>query len=618
MSWLDSLYLNKKILERLAEIDKVKKFIYELNSQELSLRGYIFLIEISINSFIHSTEFLFNSDEFYNLIHWGDIEEKREEMRKLLEEKSKEISFISKLEKIRKKFTSLRFASIIDESFLKNLLKELLLQTEEINSFYFSNLEFKENLKGKENARNKMASLVFSVLNYVESDFGLGKIPEEAKITPLFIAGSYYTIMPFNLRKNYHLQNKKISELEYVKGYSQGLTWIYGSLGVDKTLLKKLIDSKGWEDIHHSGARIIESYNKGYNSLNEDMYEIINGKTEIRIENKEIKTIGELRYALRDRNIKTLEELHNGDYPVRRSLLRIFTEGLLLNSDEESKAEIIEFQTKRNDGEETRYSYALFLPVGTGIWNASQWILFDDISVENSWEPKCYFRDFYLKRINSYHKIVNFKEYVVDEKCLIEYRKRKDTNYYRMLEDYKQLENSHSLLVELIGFFYFMKKEKNIIDFGWHIDPTNKYETDLDAFFVTDTKKVIIQSKKSLKITNPLFELDSEIIEKEDFNLEEHLNLEEDCKEILFHFKKAIELLPRKYSSQKIEKKLFVFENYQEDWIKEKLKIYLKDKGIDLIYFDEIESEKEIFPKDLINKLNSAFDRIIPEELKEE
>jgi len=612
MSWLDSLYFNEKITKKLSDLEGAKNFASKFSDGKLSLEGYVFLIEISINSFIHSTEFLFEKENLFELTHWGDTEDKREELRKLLESTSKEILFISELEKIRKKLTALRFSGYIEENRLKKILEELNTKVDEVMDFYFSNLKYIEDSSGKSNEKSKLVGFIFSVLNYVESDFGLGKEPTN-KITPLFIPGSHYTIMPNNLYKNYHLQNKKIDEKIYVKGYSLGLGWIYCLSNLDEKLINNLVNSNSWEDMHHKGARIVDSKRGKDNSPLNSIFELKDKPYEVKKGNKEINNIGELRYVLRDRRIRTLEELHSGDYPVRRLLLQTFTDGILFNSDKKNKAEIIEFQIKRNGGEETRYSYAIFFGVGNGLWDASQWILFDDISVENSWEPHCYFREHYLNIIKALDESVEFSEYIVDENLLLEYRKRKDHKYMISLDNYKQIENSNSLLVELIGLFYFMKEEDNIIDFGWHIDPTEKYETDLDAFVVSDDQLTIIQSKQSFNVKDPTFDFNPDEDSEEDFDPEEKLDLENDisCKEILSHFDKAIKIVPEKYKNKKVQKKLFVFEDTLDDWLKKNVRNYLKDNAIELIYFDEIENKKEIFSKDLIDKINLAFDRII-------
>ena len=625
MGWLDNLYCDKKILERLADFDNFKKFAIEKTGKIPDLKGYLYLIEITINTIINDTGYLIDG-ELYNILHWGETEQYTHEVRPLLKDNNIEVGFVRDLEEIRGKITKIRMNDF-DEAKFRECLEILLKKVGEVDTFYFSKIKHKVNPLGKAGENSHIVNNIFCTKNWVESSLGFGKDLEEAPTKPLFIAGSYYPAMTPQARKNYHLQNPIISEKTYIESYPLGLAWLYSLFGIEDSLITKMINTKRWEEMHHNGARINEFFdNRNKSKENKPIPDIFEEEDSNDIKNQinkdNLESIGELRLVLRDREIRTIEDLHEGDYPVIRSILELMTNGLIIHSDEDNKMEIIELKVKYNEGEETRFSYALFLPVGNGLWNASEWLFFDEVSVENSWETVCDFKERYHKILEFFKDRIYFKSYFVDKKDLLEYRKRHDIAFRRKLSEIEQNKTSEGLLVELIAFFYYLKMNKDRADdFGWHVDPSNKSKTDLDAFFITGSKAEIIQAKKSINLTNPRFDLPIDETEKKDFDPVKHLNFEKDLKEIYEHFDKAEIIIKSKAKEESrtislIEKKLFVFEKDfdDEDWLIEELKKELSKKGIDLIYFEEIDKDRNVFPKDLINKINTAFNRIIYEE----
>lgn len=631
MGWLDNLYCDKKIIERLADFDNFKNFVIEKTGGVPDLKGYLFLAEITINSIINDTEFLIDGD-LYNILHWGEPDERRDEVREILKGNNKEIVFIRELEELRGELAKLRMNNI-NEDELKKAFNKILSKVNEVNDFYFKKIKYKINPKGKSGENWHIVNNLFCIKNYVESSFDLVDEEGESEIKPLFIPGSHYTAMTSQTSKNYHLQNPKTNEEVYVPSYSLGLAWLYSEYISNELLISNMIGSKKWEEMHHNGARLNEYFESEFKKKHNvegwvpDIFkENYSCKTQKQIKKNTLDNIGELRVILRDREVRTIDELHEGDYTVVRSIMELLLHGLSFYSDSKNKMEIVELKTEYNNGEEIKYSYAIFLPVGGGLWNASEWLFFDEISVENSWEKTCYFKEKLYLIMKARKEKVNFKSYTIKKEDIIRYRKRHDIAFRRRLGEIEQMKTSEGLLVELFAFFYYLKKNKNKIDdFGWHVDPTNNNKTDLDAYFITDSNAEIIQAKKSLNITNPRLDAPMEEIEKEDFDPMKHLKFEEDLKEIYEHFDKAEKILLDKAKNESkninlIEKKLFVFEKGFEDegWLLKELKKELKKKGIELIYFEEVEKDREIFSKDLIDKINTAFDRIIFDSEEEE
>ena len=624
MGWLDNLYCDKKIIERLANFDSFKKFAIEKTGGVPDLKGYLFLAEITINSIINDTEFLIDGD-LYNILHWGEPDERRDEVREILKGNNKEIVFIRELEELRGELTKLRMNNI-NEDELKKAFNKILSKVNDVTDFYFKKIKYKTNPEGKSGEDWHIVNNLFCIKNYVESSFDLVDEEGESEIKPLFIPGSHYTAMTSQTSKNYHLQNPKTNEEVYVPSYSLGLAWLYFEYISNDLLLSNMISSKKWEDMHHNGARLNEFFEEDFKKKHQikgwvpDIFkENYSNKNQKQINKTSLDNIGELRLILRDREVRTMEELHEGDYTVIRSIMDLIIHGLSLYSDKNNKMEIVEFKTKYNNGEEIKYSYAIFLPVGGGLWNASEWLFFNEISVENSWEKVCDFKERIYFIIKARKEKVNFKSYTIKKENLICYRKRHDIAFRRRLAEIEQLKTSEGLLVELIAFFYYLKKNKEKLeDFGWHVNPPDNSKTDLDAYFVTESGAEIIQAKKSLNITNPRLDSPMEEIEKADFDPVKHLRFDDDLKEIYKHFNEAEKILIDKLKTESknintMVKKLFVFEkgSEDEDWLLEELKKELKKKGIELIYFEEIEKDKNLFSKDLIEKINIAFDRIV-------
>jgi len=619
MGWLDNLHCEKKIIERLIDLDGAKKFA-QLYSRDLDLRGYLFLIEVNINAFINSSEFLIYNSDLFNMLTWGDPDQGRDEIRKILNENCQEVKFITDLESIRKKLSKLRYSKTIEEKELRVVFLELSKKINEIYNHYLINIQHVKSPDFNSLEKSHYINIVYNIINYIESDLGLGKNFEETEIKPLFVAGSHYHLMTSEARKNYHLQNPKNDEKVYAPSYALGLAWLYSLYVNEDKLIKKLIACKGWEELHHGGSRIIEFYDNQlkkedkedpFKDLFEEKQEF-NSKTIIN--KSELRDIGELRIVLRDRELREIGEVHDGDYPTIRSLLKAIIRGLLEYSDEDNKLEIVELKIKGVDEEDIRYSYLVFLPVGGALWNASNWILFKDISTYSS----CDFKESLHRLFQDNSDYIDFRSYFVTAKDFEKYRKRKDLNYMREIERLKQIESSQGLLLEFLSLYYSLSRNKEkIVDFGWHSDPSNKHHTDLDAYIITLDRGIIIQAKKSISIRDPNFYADIDEIESNEFDPLKELKVREDLESIkLFeHFKKTEEILKNRAKEKgveikKIDKILFVFEKDLKKWILDELIKELDKEKINFISFEDIEKDREIFDKDFIDKINFVFDRI--------
>ena len=581
MSWLDSLYLQGRILRILLDRDEFKKFVTQKKIKKPFLKGYYYLIEVTINAFINSIEFLIKDEQVFDLIHYQNIT--LLDIPKEVRNESKELQFIKKLEEIRNKISKIRKQ---EENLNEGeIFKEFNKTIGEIYNYFLKD-------KTKSNEKNEDLYLLNELLNkqnYIKDDFDFDlNNKENEEPIPIYPACNYYNLGYGKIHSEYYLQNPEIKEhnQEYLKGYVLGLAFIYFSLKiVPKELIDKLINVNSWNELHHMGARIYDSVLRDKNldfignPLFEDTTEIFPRKV-----NKKVIDEKDLKFLFRKRDVLLIEQLREG-YPT-------FTVPTFLSLVQgrkifEEKPEIIELKTKEKNGN-IWYSYAVFIFYGGALWNASYWILFKDLALEREDGYKSTGRIIIENLLKDDEYIVHRHE--INRKVFDKFLRESSVEYQKKEKLKIMLKNSNSLLVELISLYYNLKFQKeNIISFEWGVKVKDKEKskdiTDVDIIVYTKNEIIIIQAQT---------------------------NLYKEAKDLIEHFKKVEEFLreeeKEKIKDKQIRRELFVFfedEFNQEDKIKK-----LKENSINVIFFEEILKENpQLIEKDVYEKLTKCIEK---------
>lgn len=589
MSWLDSAYFQVKFIIKLAEIEKYKLFLKE-NKQDFDKcqKGYLYLIETSINSLINSIEFLIEDQKLYKLIQWGDIT--TEQLIKEVKIKNKDIQFIHNLEGLRDKLKSIRF----DKS-KKDPAEYLILlinKCEEVLDYYLKNLRYTVVDKNKE---KEDLFLLFNILNkqnYIEGElnFDIENHEKEVKVVSYYPAGSWYYLMNSKTYSAYHLQNPKIKqyEKEYVNGYKFGLAFFYKSINITKPFLNILINSKSWEDIHHVCAMIADRLlkDKSTKFIGESIFNLEYRMKSKTIGLKKITEPKQLIYVLGNRGIKVQNqdksdnpfERHFSSEPILYSLIKS-------NINTEDKTEVIEFSVKNKNGDK-KYSYAVYVFYGGIIWNGSYWLLFKDIAIENKFEKKSDIKFLIRETIKKFKSSFEFQKYEVDEKVFERYIRENDYDYRRDIKESNRIKDSNSLLNELITFYYHLKNlNKKIIRLDWGVE-LSKNNNEIDSLIVTEDEVIITQAK---------------------------ISLNKPVKKIKSHFLSINKLLPEYLANKniimndkKIRNVLFLFR--KELFPEQQQELENAKNEFEVVFFEDvIEKNKEFIPERLVNKIYSCM-----------
>jgi len=569
MSWLDSLYFQSKILKLLTKKEDFDRFLSGKEISKKYLRGYLYLIEVTINDLINCIEFLIPNENIYDLIHYQNITLK--DIPKKYKDSSQELNFIIRLEKIRKDTAELRNSG---DNNINEKLKNLYKLVNEILNHFLSEKRAKINNKNKEKENLYFIVELTNKQNYIEIDFDLFEDQQEP--VPIYPACNYYNLGYQEIYDEYHLQNPKIKEFneEYIKGYSLGLAFLYNNLEVvPKQLINKLLGCRNWNDLHKIGSNIYDRTirNENVNIIDNPIYEEITTSANTKLQKLEIDE-KDLRYLFRDRRIFTIEPKERG-YPTE--IVPFFISLVSGRKSFDDKPEVIELKVKKND--EFWYSYAVFIPYGGALWNASYWVLFKEIAFERG-DYKTDGKVLIDSIFNRNNFIVH--RHIVSQKILERYCSELDPNYQINRKLRTMLKDSNSLLVELLALFYITKQFKEkMIDVEWGVDVKDT-EADLIVYF--DKKVLIIQAQT---------------------------NLYKSAKELIDHFEKVEEFL-KKNKADKIENKIIekiAFTYFKDSYEKKTIK-KLEKNAVNLVLFEElINSNKEILDEQIKNKLSSCL-----------
>ena len=575
MSWLDSLYLHERILKILLNKESFEGFVSQKKVEGHFLKGYYYLIEVTINAFINCIESLIKDEQVYDLIHYQNIS--LSDIPKEVRNESKELYFIKKLEEIRNKISKIRKQENSNQGEIFNELNEVI---KEIYSYFLKD-------KTKKNSEKENLYLLNELLNkqnYIEDDFNLNI--KEKEPTPIYPACNYYNLGYGNIHSEYHLQNPEIKKYnkEYLKGYALGLGFIYSSLRiVPKELIDKLINVKSWTELHYVGVRIYDSIlrDKKLNFITEPLFED-NMEIFPRKLNKKIIDEKDLKFLFKKRDVLLIEQLYEGHPTFMVPTFLSLVQGRKIF---EEKLEIIELKTKEKNGD-IWYSYAVFVFYGGALWNGSYWILFKDIALEREDGYKSDGKRILENLLKDDEYIVHRHE--INRKVFDKFLREIDFNYQKKQNLKNLLKNSNSLLVELLSLYcWFKLKNENIFSFEWGVEikdrRKNKNLTEADLIIYTEKEAVIIQAK---------------------------INLYKEADELIEHFMKVEEFLKKKrkekIKDKQIRRELFVFfedEFNQKDKIKK-----LKENSINIIFLEEIlEENPQLIEKNVYEKLTKCI-----------
>lgn len=490
----DGFYLRKKLVDHFSDIAAFEKYVSAYANHPY-VRGFLYFIETIINQTIGQMEYLITDNHTYDLVHGGNIDSKNDEL-KLARKKSKDLQYIAALEVIRRELCQIRLGKKQDMGEISNIISKLKKTFEETYSYYEK--KFSPQRAVRVDEFKKLSAAIGLHLGYIEYgwNFNLNENGSAGKRTPAFPAETHYHIMSGEAAKNYHLSNSAIVSFndEYLLGYKLCLLYSYALLSPKKEVSEALLNATSWEEIHQASRRVYDSFCAG-DVLMDSLF-IIKECSSYRnaFSKKIIRTPHELNYVLRRRQIRLIEDEHEGDYPNTRALFKYVFFGMLRFATEKNKLEIIEFRKKNPLVKgETVFSYALYSSVGGGFWNSSHWLIFDNIDVDNKWESAS-FQPSIVRTFNLNKARIAFRTYAVDEN-LFRLKLREFSVAIRQRDlAANALREAKALLVELIGIYYVRKK----IDGDCCLWREQISGTDIDGFSLSKDEAFIIQSKTTL------------------------------------------------------------------------------------------------------------------------
>lgn len=582
MSWLDSLYFQGKILKILSNKEDFDKFVRRKNVSKNYLRGYLYLIEVTINSFINCIEFLIRDENVYDVIHYQNIGLKN--IPKKYRDSSKELISIKKLEDVRDNLSNIRKK---DLGGLNPELKKLSSLIKEIFDYFLSKKRTKINSENKKNESLYLIVELTNKQNHMEADFDLFNKKDE--LIPTYPACNYYNLGYSKIHSEYHFQNPIIKnyEREYIQGYVFGLAFVYSSIKiVPEDLIGKLVDCQSWMEIHKIGSKIYDRLirNKKIDFIGQPVYEELKFLS-ISWLNKSKIDYNDLRFLFRERKIFLIEPKEKG-HPTETVPFFISLVSGRKNFDDSQ--EIIELKVKKSN-EEFWYSYAVFIPYGGALWNGSYWVLFKDIAFERGKDYKTDGRRLIEPYLDNDGFIVHKHE--VSQRILDKYLSEFNPEYQKNKRLNIMLKDSNSLLVELMYLYYTLKhKKEKITDLEWGIDiiDNNKKTiiTEADLILYTDKQAIIVQAQT---------------------------NLYKNIKELISHFDNVEKFLKKdrknKIKNKEIKKEVFVFFN---DEFKDSSEIKkLENKSINTVFFEDFLSKNPNFLNDNVKiKLSNCLQKV--------
>lgn len=571
-SFYDFFYYDSWIINNLCELDPIKKF---LNTNEYELKnvycGFLYLFELALISLINHIENLIEDVDISDLIHWGEVSNDNENIVKTIESHP-EVKNILSLLKIRRKLSIQRFGEKYNEEEIINLLgssKEIL---HKYNDFLNDEYKISRVEKNGQNEIGLILNWILSKYNYIEIAFDpITNNQEDA--FPEWPNPPIFYLMPSNLSENYYLQNPRIKSNvgNYLKGFSLTLLYLYKILIPNKIMgfEQDVINVKNWCELHNVGRRIQGETVKKSCMLTQ-LFDIKQQSDKTFFNKDRINKYEELRLVFKGRTIRIISNRLSGDNLNRESLFVHFLFGAIrmYEFDFRDKPEIIEFKDTSKNGNQIDYSYAIYIPASVAFGDSSNWLFFDELFLENDWEPSSFSKmmiDSYIETFNNKY-LISFSRYNIKGNLLRKYIKEYDFETKAKIEQDIRFDECIGLLGEFLAGFYLLKEQKitNLLELDFHRDIES---TDIDVIGETEDCTIIFQVKTSLSFES------------------------KDHKEIFENFNKSSENIQMK--DKTIRKILFVLKD----------SIDVENKGQEVVNFFKANNVETIFLKDLMYKL---------------
>jgi len=571
-SLYDFFYYDYWIVNNLCELDSIKKVI-NINEYELKnvYCGFLYLFELVLINLINHMENLIEDVDISDLIHWGEVSNVNENIVKTIESHP-EVENILSLLKIRRKLSKQRFSEKYNEEEIINLLvdsKELLHKS---NEFFIDKYKISRIEKNEGREFGLILNWILSDYNYIEISFDpITNNPEN--VFPEWPNPPIFYLMPPNLSDNYYLQNPRIKSNEgnYLKGFSLTLLYLYKKLIPIKIMDfdQDLINVKNWCELHNVGRRIQDETVENSGMLTQ-LFDVKQQSDKTFFNKDRINKYEELRLVFKGRTIRIISNRLSGDNLNRESLFVHFLFGAIrmYEFDFRDKPEIIEFKDTSKNGNQIDYSYAIYIPASVAFGDSSNWLFFDDLFLENDWEPSSFSKmmiDSYIKTFNN-KDLISFSRYNVKGNLLRKYIEEYDFETKAKIEQDIRFDECIGLLGEFLAGFYLLKENKitNLLELDFHRDIES---TDIDVIGETEDCTIIFQVKTSLS-----------------FGSKEHT-------EIFENFNKVSENI--KIRDKPIRKILFILKD----------NVDVENKGEEVINFFKANNVETIFLKDLMYKL---------------
>jgi hypothetical protein len=299
-------------------------------------------------------------------------------------------------------------------------------------------------------------------------------------------------------RFSYFLQDPRIEKnnSQYFKGYKDTLLILYSHFVPEKKeyFRGRFSSISDWKDLQECYSQIMDEFNLR-SDIDRQLFEL----KEIVIQNsdskKQILTLEELRNALRNREIRCFKDFYKDFNLVTHYL---FGAVKLADSGLRSKLEIIQFDIIDSKKYEKLIYFAIFNPLGGGMWDGSYWIFFKNPYGYGDPDEMKPFVDI-LSKISpqSFH----LKKIKISEKLIKEYYKHKDEIGQEENRNHEIIKSSRGLLGEFLTLYFLIKQlgEGNIVNIECH---SSIQKTDIDVLIETKDS-ILIAQVKSFFYFNP-------------------------------------------------------------------------------------------------------------------
>lgn len=604
----DLLYYDSWIINRLCELDSIKKFLekFKIDLKDI-YHGYLYLLELAIMNVVNHIEDLVNDENIFELIHWGNVSTRDKKLMGLLEGHP-EIKSILSLLAIRKQLSSIRFKEMYDEKKIIIQLNNLKDVLDKLKEFLTTEYAISKVDVNEERERMLILNWILNNYNYIEVSFEVSTEGEES-LSPLWPGLPYFYSISDNLQKNYCLQHPKIKSRErnYLRGFLLSLLYLYKNLvprQINK-FEKDMLNVENWTELHELGIRIYNEIIKSHETFLK-LFNIAQNPKRTTLKKDKIENYEELKLVLRGRKVRVITSRFSGDYLNTQTLFLhvLFGAIEMYRFDLRNKPEIIEFKQIYGDVNRVEYSYAIYIPIPGVLWNASYWLVFDRLCTESNCEAYDIFSR-YLKMFKE-KGVLYFHRYKIRGDLFRKYIENNDFETKTRKSHEEKLKVCKGLLGEFLAGFYLLKKENisEIVGLDFH---RKLKGTDVDVIGETKSHIIIVQVKPNLTLSHTKRR---NILDHFDKVLKDVDTNGKKVKKILFILNSNIPEteIDELWKDEKISEKGVI--TYQ-DVEKEKHKIIelFQKEGVEIKFLKDLKEQLEVEKKyrDLLSKLGVIF-----------